>query len=68
MTTTTDLRQGIAILFKDQPWLITTAQFVSPGKGSAFTRAKLKNLKTDQVVEHTFKSGEALELVDVLRS
>jgi elongation factor P len=68
MTTTTDLRQGIAILFKDQPWLITTAQFVSPGKGSAFTRAKLKNLKTDQVVEHTFKSGEALELVDVLRA
>ncbi len=65
MATTTTLRQGMAIVFKNQPWLIATAQFVNPGKGSAFTRVKLKNLKTGQTVENTFKSGEALELADV---
>ncbi|MBD3360633.1 elongation factor P, partial [Candidatus Peregrinibacteria bacterium] len=35
--------------------------------GSAFTRTKLKNLKTDQVIENTFKSGEAVELADIIR-
>ena len=54
-------------MFKGNPWLVADAQFVSPGKGSAFTRAKLKNLKTDQVVENTFRSGEAVELVDTIR-
>lgn len=68
MSTTTDLKQGLTILHKGNPWLIAVAQFVNPGKGSAFTRAKLRQLKTGQVVEHTFKSGEAVELVDVLRT
>lgn len=67
MATTTTISQGIAIYFKNQPWLVVSSQFVNPGKGSAFTRVKLKNLKTDQVIENTFKSGEAVELVDVLR-
>jgi elongation factor P len=67
MSTTTDLRKGIAVIFKNQPCLIVEAQFVNPGKGSAFTRTKLKNLKTGLVVEMTFKSGEAFELADVQR-
>ncbi len=67
MATTTDIKKGIAIVFKDQPWLVVEAQFVNPGKGSAFTRTKLKNLKTDQVVENTFRSGEAVETLDVVR-
>jgi elongation factor P len=68
MSSTTDLKQGLTILHKGNPWLIAVAQFVNPGKGSAFTRAKLRQLKTGQVVEHTFKSGEAVELVDVVRT
>lgn len=68
MSSTTDLKQGLTILFKGNPWIISVAQFVNPGKGSAFTRAKLRQLKTGQVVEHTFKSGEAVELVDVVRT
>lgn len=67
MSTTTAIAQGLTILFKNQPYIITSAQFVSPGKGSAFTRVKLRNLKTGQAAENTFKSGEAVELVDVLR-
>ena len=67
MASTTNIVQGLAILYKNQPWLIISAQFVNPGKGSAFTRAKLRNLKTDQVVENTFRSGEAVETMDMIR-
>lgn len=67
MPTTTDIRKGIAIIHKDQSWLVADAQFVNPGKGTAFTRTKLKNLKSDQTVEHTFRSGEAVELIDAKR-
>lgn len=68
MPTTTDIKKGLAIDWKHGHWLITDAQFVNPGKGSAFTRCKLRNLKTDQVVENTFRSGEAVEVVDTVRS
>lgn len=57
----------MVILYKDQPWLVAEAQFTNPGKGSAFTKTKLRNLKTEQVIEITFKSGEALELLDTVR-
>lgn len=67
MTSTTNIVKGIAINFKHGNWLIVEAQFVNPGKGSAFTRTKLKNLKTDQVIEHTFRSGESVDLIDVVR-
>lgn len=67
MATTTTISKGIAIEYKGQPWLVAEAQFTNPGKGSAFTKTKLKNLKTDQVIEITFKSGEALELIDTVR-
>jgi len=67
METTTDIKQGIAISFKGQSWLVAKAQFVNPGKGSAFTRAKLKNLKGAQTVEHTFRSGESVDVIDVQR-
>jgi elongation factor P len=67
MATTTDLRQGTTIMFKNQPWIIAKAQFVNPGKGAAFTRAKLRNLKTGNIVENTFKSGESVELADVIQ-
>ncbi len=67
MASTTNIVKGIAINFKHGNWLVIDAQFVNPGKGSAFTRTKIKNLKTDQVIEHTFRSGESVELVDVVR-
>ncbi|MFW6342974.1 MAG: elongation factor P, partial [Halothiobacillaceae bacterium] len=40
--------------------------FVKPGKGQAFNRVKLRNLKTGRVIERTFKSGESIEAADVL--
>jgi len=51
----------MCIIFKDEPCLVVEKNFVSPGKGSAFFRTKLKNLKTKNVLEFTFKSGERIE-------
>ena len=67
MTTTTNIVKGIAIAYKHGSWVVVDAQFVNPGKGGAFTRTKIKNLKTGQVIEQTFRSGEALELIDLQR-
>lgn len=53
------------VLFQDEPNMITDISFVSPGKGSAFYRTKLKNLFTGRVVEFTYKSGEKVEEVMV---
>jgi elongation factor P len=60
-----NIAKGMYITFKAAPWLVTKTEFVSPGKGSAFTRAKLKNVKTAAVQEFTFKSTESVEELDV---
>jgi len=65
MAVTTDIRKGTAIIYNGNTCLVISAQFVNPGKGSAFTRAKMKNLRTSQVIEATFKSSEAVEVADV---
>lgn len=56
-----DLKKGLCIIFRDTPHLVIDKNFVSPGKGSAFYRTRLKNLKTGNVLDFTFKSGEKLE-------
>jgi len=48
------------------PCSIQDCDFVKPGKGQAFTRIKIKNLKTGRVVERTYKSGESVEAADVI--
>lgn len=57
----------MVIRWKDSLWSIVAFQHVSPGKGSAFTRIKLKNLQNGKAVENTFKATEALEFADVLK-
>jgi len=60
-----NIKKGGYIMFKGEPHLVTLTEFVSPGKGSAFMRTKLKSLKTGSVVEFTFKSVEMVEEADV---
>ena len=60
-----NIRKGSYILFKNEPYLVTKTEFMSPGKGSAFTRAKLKNVRTQYTQEFTFKSTESIEEVEV---
>lgn len=59
--TTGQFQKGIFIEFKDEPNQILEFQHVNPGKGSAFIRTKLKNVKTGKVQEFTYKSGESVE-------
>ncbi len=62
---TSDIKKGLKIEENGQPWNVVYFQFVKPGKGTAFTRTKLKNLITGNVVERTYRSGEKLEAADV---
>ncbi len=62
---TTDIRKGIKIQIDGVPFAVVEHQFVKPGKGQAFTRARIKNLQTGAVIERTWKSGESVELADV---
>jgi len=48
------------------PCSIIENEFVKPGKGQAFNRVKIRNLKTGRVIERTFKSGETVEGADVM--
>jgi elongation factor P len=67
MATTADFRNGMCINFKDDIYTIVQFQHVKPGKGPAFVRTKLKNVKTGRVVENTFSSGVKVEEVRVER-
>ena len=63
---TNEFRAGLKVLLEGDPCTILVNEFVKPGKGQAFNRVKLRNLKTGRVWERTFKSGESLEAADVL--
>jgi elongation factor P len=65
MINTAQFKKGMYLLFHEEPHLVSDIIFVSPGKGSAFYRLKLKNLFTGRVVEFTYKSGERAEEVIV---
>jgi elongation factor P len=62
---TTDIRKGLKIEIDGVPYAIVEHQFVKPGKGQSFTRCRVKNLATGNVIERTWKSGESVELADV---
>ena len=60
MYETSDIRKGLRIEQDGTPYVILEFQFVKPGKGTAFTRTKIRNLITGAVLDKTFKSGEKL--------
>ena len=57
MATTGDFRNGLCINYNNGLYTIVSFQHVKPGKGPAFVRTKLKNLKTGKVLDHTFNAG-----------
>ena len=65
MYQTSDIRNGLKIEMDGYPWTVVYFQFVKPGKGTAFTRIKMKNLITGSVLERTYRTGETLEPADV---
>ncbi len=62
---TNEFKNGLKLLIDGMPFNIVETEFVKPGKGQAFTRIKIKNLKTGRVAERTYKSGESVEAADV---
>ncbi len=65
MYDTSDIRKGVKLIIDGHPYVVVDFQFVKPGKGQAFTRTKLKNMITGQVIEPTYKSGEKFEKADM---
>jgi elongation factor P len=61
-----DLKKGQKILIENDPCNVLEVEFVKPGKGQAFTRFKVRNLKTGRVIEKTIKSGEGFQPADVV--
>lgn len=64
--TTNEFKSGLKIILDNDPYVILENEFVKPGKGQAFNRVKLRNLKTGRVVERTLKSGESVLAADVM--
>jgi elongation factor P len=60
-----DFKKGLKIMCEGNPYTILDFQHVKPGKGNQFTRTKMRNLLTGQLLERTFKSGERFEVPDV---
>lgn len=63
---TSEFRSGLRIIIDNDPCVIVDNEFVKPGKGQAFNRVRIKNLKTGKTVDKTFKSGESVEAADIL--
>ncbi|MBF0286348.1 MAG: elongation factor P [SAR324 cluster bacterium] len=64
MYETSDIRKGLRIEMDETPFQVIEFQFVNPGKGSAFTRTKIRNMITGAVLDRTFKTGEKLAPAD----
>ena len=62
---TSDFRNGLKVEIDGYPYIVVYFQFVKPGKGTAFTRTKLKNMITGNVLERTYRTGETLQAADV---
>jgi elongation factor P len=62
---TSEFKSGLRIIIDGNPFLIVENEFVKPGKGQAFNRVRIKNLKTGKTIDKTFKSGESVEAADV---
>ncbi len=60
-----DLRPGVKVELDGAPYVVVDYQWVKPGKGGAFMRTKLKNMKTGAIIERTFRTEEKLQRAEV---
>ncbi len=65
---TNEFKNGLKLIIDGDPCNIVENEVVKPGKGQAFNRVRLKNLKTGRTWEKTFKSGESVEAADVVET
>lgn len=67
MADTSDFRNGFSMIWNGNIWSIVEFQHVKPGKGGAFVRTKLRNVRTGKIVDNTFRAGEKVEAARVER-
>lgn len=67
MASTSDFKNGLCIEFNGNLFTIVQFQHVKPGKGAAFVRTKLKNLKTGKVIDNTFNAGVKVNIQRIER-
>jgi elongation factor P len=67
MASTADFRNGFTFQENGELYTIVEFQHVKPGKGGAFVRTKLRNVKTKAVIERTYRSGERVDEVRLER-
>jgi elongation factor P len=65
MYDTSDIRKGLKIQIDGEPYVVVDFQFVKPGKGTAFTKTRIKNLITGAVLDRTYRSNERLEPANI---
>ena len=65
MASTADFRNGLVLNYNNELHVITEFQHVKPGKGPAFVRTKLRNIKTGRVIDNTFNAGVKVETARV---
>ncbi len=63
---TNEFKNGLKLMIDGDPYSIVENEIVKPGKGQAFNRIRVKNLKTGRTIERTYKSGESVEAADVM--
>lgn len=67
MADTSDIRNGLVLTWNNDLWQIIEFLHVKPGKGGAFVRTKLRNVRNGKVVDNTFRAGEKIETARVER-
>jgi elongation factor P len=65
---TNEFKGGLKIMLDGDPYSVIENEFVKPGKGQAFNRVRVRNLRTGRVIEKTFKSGDTVEAADVVET
>ncbi|WP_343192188.1 elongation factor P [Buchnera aphidicola] len=61
-----NLKSGLKVTFKGEPFLVLSNEFVKPGKGQAFSRVTLRNLLTNKLIDKTFRSTDLLEEANII--
>lgn len=67
MISSNDFRTGVTIKIDGEVYTVVEFLHVKPGKGAAFVRTKIKNVRTDAVLERTFRAGEKVETAHIER-
>lgn len=67
MATTNDIKNGVVLSLDGQLWSVLEFQHVKPGKGGAFVRTKLRNVRSGKVVDKTFNAGTKIDFATVDR-